>query len=85
MSKDPGIVYRDRDGYYFIGPLTEDQYRVVSDSLELAAAWVKRDVDVRTAIALKRLIPNPAEVVYYNSQINEPAKLFEQMPDPPDK
>lgn len=54
-----GLVSKDEEGRFSIGPLTEEQYVVIIDSLELASAWTDREMDLRVASALRKLLIKP--------------------------
>lgn len=73
-----GLVSRDEDGNFTIGPLTEEQYMVINDSLELAAAWTDRDVNRVIAATLHDLLSKP---ILFHGKSNAPDVLFAQLPD----
>lgn len=77
------LVYRDSAGNYFIGPLTQTQYQVLNDSLELASAWADRDVNKIVAKALRNLIPEVEDVERRESS-NQSGELFNKLPNPSD-
>lgn len=77
-----GIVFRDQDGHYGIGPLSEEQYSVILGALELASAWTGRGTDVATARALRAMIP-PLELIKDGVEHKNPcADLHDSLPPP---
>lgn len=75
------LVYKDENDEFIIGPLTEAQYLVISDSLALASLWTDRVIDAEVAHALRTLIPEPDEVDIPHT-LNRPIDILEQLPGP---